>query len=71
MSGGPTGTARVIDLRRGSVLATYRSTTGPAFINDVVLTRRAAWFTDSQPPVLYRVSLPRRERHRDHASADR
>ena len=28
---------------------------GPTFINDVVVTRNAAWFTDSLNPVLYRV----------------
>ena len=55
MSGGPSGTARVIDLRRGTTTS-HVLTTGPAFINDVVLTKRAAWFTNSQAPELYRLS---------------
>ena len=40
VSGGPTGTARVVDATTGEVLADYQLTTGPAFINDVVLTAR-------------------------------
>jgi hypothetical protein len=34
-------------------------TSGPTFINDVVVTRRAAWFTDSVNAVLYRVPITR------------
>jgi sugar lactone lactonase YvrE len=30
---------------------------GGSFINDVVVTKTAAWFTDSMQPVLYRVPL--------------
>ena len=56
VAGGGTGTARVIDARTGALLADYRLTSGTSFVNDVVLTRRAAWFTDSQQPQLYRVS---------------
>ena len=47
IAGGPTGQARVIDATTGEVLETYQLTTGPAFINDVVLTRDGAWFTNS------------------------
>lgn len=53
VSGGPSGTARVIDSATGDVLATYQLTTNPAFINDVVLTRDGAWFTNSQAAELY------------------
>jgi streptogramin lyase len=53
VSGGPAGDARVIDSATGEVLATYDLTAGPAFINDVVLTRDGAWFTNSAAPELY------------------
>lgn len=59
VAGGPAGDARVVDTRTGAVLASYDlATSEPAFVNDVVLTRGAAWFTDSFNPVLYRVPLP-------------
>lgn len=53
VSGGPSGSARVIDAASGELLASYQLTTGPAFINDVVLTRDGAWFTNSQAAQLY------------------
>jgi sugar lactone lactonase YvrE len=56
VAGGPTGTARVVSSRTGRVLASYTLTTKQSFINDVVLTKRAAWFTNSSQPELYRVS---------------
>jgi len=56
VAGGPSGEGRVINARTGKLLATYEFASAPTFVNDVVLTRRAAWFTDSQQPVLYRVS---------------
>jgi hypothetical protein len=52
VSGGPSGTARVIDTRDGTVTS-YALDGG--FVNDVVLTRKAAWFTDSMLPRLYRL----------------
>ena len=57
VAGGPTGTARVVDSRTGDLLAEYTLSTETSFINDVVLTKRAAWFTNSQQPELYRVPL--------------
>ncbi|MFI9550092.1 superoxide dismutase [Nonomuraea endophytica] len=57
VAGGTAGDARVIDTRTGRVLASYRLSTTPAFVNDVVLTRDAAWFTDSTNPVLYKLPL--------------
>ncbi|WP_433519114.1 superoxide dismutase [Nonomuraea sp. CA-143628] len=57
VAGGTGGDARVIDSRTGRVLASYRLTTGPAFVNDVILTQGAAWFTDSTNPVLYKLPL--------------
>lgn len=57
VAGGAAGDARVVDTRTGKVLASYQFATGPAFINDVVLTKKMAWFTDSQNPVLYGLPL--------------
>ena len=52
VAGGDSGTARVVETRSGEV--TDYDLDG-AFVNDVVLTKRAAWFTDSGLPRLYRV----------------
>jgi streptogramin lyase len=57
VSGGTGGDARVIDTRTGDLLKSYRLQTGTAFINDVVLTGRSAWYTDSRNPVLFRLPL--------------
>ncbi|MFG3290621.1 SMP-30/gluconolactonase/LRE family protein [Streptomyces sp. NPDC048179] len=52
--------ARVVDARSGETLATYAlATATPTFANDVVLTPRAAWFTESYQPVLYGLPLGR------------
>lgn len=52
--------ARVVDARSGEILASYvLSTTTPTFTNDVFLTPRAAWFTDSYQPALYALPLGR------------
>jgi sugar lactone lactonase YvrE len=59
VAGGTGGDARVIDTRNGKVLASYRLATGTAFVNDVVLTRDAAYFTDSANPVLYKLPFGR------------
>jgi sugar lactone lactonase YvrE len=47
-AGGTSGTGRVYDGRTGELLATYPFN-GPleSFINDVIVTHDAAWFTDS------------------------
>lgn len=62
VAGGPSGTGRVVSVRGGKILATYTfvanpGQANPTFVNDVVLTRKAAWFTDSQRAELYRVPL--------------
>ncbi|HXF99073.1 MAG TPA: hypothetical protein VNJ46_10730 [Gaiellaceae bacterium] len=57
VAGGETGNAYVYDAGRGRLLASYSLSTGGSFVNDVVATRDAAWFTDSFKPVLYRVPL--------------
>jgi sugar lactone lactonase YvrE len=56
VAGGPTG-AGYVYAPDGSDLASYAFTSGPTFVNDVVVTRQAVWFTDSQQSVLYRVDL--------------
>jgi sugar lactone lactonase YvrE len=57
-AGGPTGMAWVYDARTGATLASYQLATGaPTFVNDVVVTKDAAWFTESQAAVLYRVPI--------------
>ena len=57
VAGGPTGRAFVYDAKTGAELANIQLTTANTFVNDVVVTKRAAWFTDSLNPVLYRVAL--------------
>jgi sugar lactone lactonase YvrE len=58
VAGGPTGRAWVYDARTGATLASYQLATGtPTFVNDVIVTRDAAWFTESQGAVLYRVPI--------------
>jgi len=58
VSGGPTGLGRVYDASSGALLAEYQlGTPGATFINDVVATREAAYFTDSRASVFYRVPL--------------
>jgi sugar lactone lactonase YvrE len=58
VSGAGTGKAFVYSARTGAFLNELQLATsaGPTFINDVVVTRRAAYFTDSNRPVIYKVS---------------
>lgn len=57
VAGGPTGFAYIYDGETGENIAAIQLTTGARFINDVVITQDAAYFTNSQQPVLYRVPL--------------
>ncbi len=57
VAGGPTGFAYVYNGETGENVAEIQLTTGPAFINDVVITQDAAYFTNSQQLVIYRVPL--------------
>jgi sugar lactone lactonase YvrE len=57
VAGGDAGDARVVSASTGEVLASYTLTSAPSFVNDVILTPDAAWFTDSFNPVLYKVPL--------------
>jgi hypothetical protein len=59
-AGSTFGTGYAFDVASGATLAVYpfadpRLT--PTFVNDVVVTREAAYFTDSFRPALYRVPL--------------
>lgn len=57
VAGGGTGAGYVYDVRTGATVASYAFAAAPTFVNDVIVTRQAAWFTDSQNAALYRVPL--------------
>jgi sugar lactone lactonase YvrE len=56
-AGASGGDARVISLRTGEIVKSYQLTASPSFVNDVILTLGAAWFTDSTNPVIYKLPL--------------
>ena len=60
VAGAATGTASIYDARTGALLRTYTLASAPTFINDVVVTRTAAFFTDSRKAVLYGIPIGRR-----------
>lgn len=55
VAGGLSGGGRVYDTRTGNLVALLPF--GGGFINDVLVTREAAYFTDSFAPMIYKVSL--------------
>jgi sugar lactone lactonase YvrE len=58
VAGGMTGKAFVYDAGTGDLLSTHQLTTETdTFVNDVVVARGAAYFTDSRQPALYRVGI--------------
>jgi|SRR5215204_4512379 len=58
VAGGFTGQGYVYDTTTGASLASYQLASPPTtFINDVVMGREGAWFTDSLQPKLYLVPL--------------
>jgi len=58
VAGGGTGLGLVHDASSGETVAVYTLTPSTlTFINDVIVTRDAAYFTDSSNPVLYRLPL--------------
>lgn len=62
VAGGATGKAFVYDARTGEDLASYQlapAGTAVTFVNDVVVTSKAAWFTDSRNQQLYALPLGR------------
>jgi hypothetical protein len=56
-AGGPTSDVHVFDARNGALLRTYHVTSG--FLNDVVVTKRAVYITDSNVQQLIVIPLPR------------
>ncbi len=60
VSGAATGQAAVYDLETGDGIVALTLATTPSFINDVVVTREAAYFTNSLSPVVYRVPVSKR-----------
>ena len=57
VAGGATGYAYVYNADSGANVADIQLTDLPSFINDVVITSDAAYFTNSFQPTLYRVPL--------------
>ena len=57
VAGGATGEAFIYDGSSGANVADVQFTTDPSFINDVVITQDAAYFTNSFAPVLYNIPL--------------
>jgi hypothetical protein len=64
VAGGATGKAFVYDARTGADPASYQLAPADAatFVNDVVVTAKAAWFTDSRIQQLYALPLGRHGR---------
>src|SRR5687767_9715648 len=56
-AGGATGKAYVYDADTGALVQEYTLTAPGTFINDVIVTRDAAYITDSRRPVYYRIPL--------------
>lgn len=58
VAGGETGKVRVHDARTGAVLREEQAgTVGSTFVNDVTVTRKAAYFTDSRAAQIYKLPL--------------
>lgn len=57
VAGGNAGNGRVVSALTGEILAGYQFTTATSFVNDVVLTPKAAYFTDSRQAALYVVRI--------------
>jgi sugar lactone lactonase YvrE len=60
VAGAGTGKAFVYDARTGAPIADYTLDMAPTFINDVVFTKHAVYFTESQRPWLYKLPLGHR-----------
>lgn len=58
VAAGPAGRGIVYDARDGTRVTSFRlAPSGTSLINDVVLTRHAAYFTDSSNPRIYKVPI--------------
>jgi sugar lactone lactonase YvrE len=68
VAGGPTGMAFVYDADDGDLIDTFDLTDAAAtFVNDVIVTRSGAFFTDSVNQVVYRIPIGRNGRLGDDA----
>jgi sugar lactone lactonase YvrE len=56
-AGGPAGDLRVYDASTGAPLASYTLTGAPGFVSDIVVTKDAAYVTDSFQPRMYTIPL--------------
>lgn len=56
VAGGPTGKAFIYNAETGELVTDIQLSTDPSFINDVVITPDAAYFTNSLQPEIYRVT---------------
>lgn len=61
LCGGPSREIRVAGIRSGKLLKTFTVGSDSTFVNDVILTPGAAWFTDSFAPQIYRLPLDRHD----------
>jgi hypothetical protein len=57
VAGGPGGSGYVFDAASGELLETFSFAEPPTFVNDVVVTSDAAYFTESMKAALYRVPI--------------
>jgi len=57
VAGGPTGNAYIYNGETSTDMGTVLLTTDPSFINDVIITQDAAYFTNSFQPVIYKIPL--------------
>jgi hypothetical protein len=69
-AGGPGGAGYVYDAATGEGVAAFQFTSGSTFVNDVVVTRNAAYFTDSFQPFLYKVPLTKNGKLPDPAQVE-
>ncbi|QFZ21943.1 SMP-30/gluconolactonase/LRE family protein [Saccharothrix syringae] len=61
VAGGAGGDGRVVDAKTGEILKSYRfAEDADTFVNDVLITDDAAYFTDSRKAVLYEIPFGRR-----------
>ena len=56
-AGGTTGEGYAYDARTGAEVERFQFTAPPSFVNDVTVAAGAAYFTESQHAVVYRVGL--------------
>ena len=62
VAGGQTGGGFVYGARNGAEIAQYSFASSGSIVNDVVVTRNAAWFTDSSRQFIYKVPIGRHGR---------